>query len=132
MEPLNLIVKALAAGAANNMQPNIMGLENTAIIDQYHDIKELLARKYAKVDADLLDIGPASVERQQLLLTQLQAAGAADDEELFYQAEILLAAIQEQDPEALWAAMPIDHDEPAREEIEAAVDSAIDASLEEE
>ena len=106
MEPVAKIVKALAAGAASSLRPNVMGLENTIVIDRYQNLKELIGRKYAQVDENLLDIGPASAERQQQMMAQLQAAGAAEDEEILRQVELLLAAIEEHDPEAIWASTP--------------------------
>jgi hypothetical protein len=130
MEPVEKIVKALAAGAASNFRPNVQGLVNSEVIDHYQALKDLIGRKYGKIDEDLLEIGPASAGRQQQMMTQLQAAGADEDEEILLQVEILLAVIREHDPEAFWAATPTQHDEPANAEIEAAVDSAVEASKE--
>jgi hypothetical protein len=108
MEPLEKIVKALAAGAANNLRPNLRGLENTAVSNQFYALKALIARKYAQVDEDVLDIGPASAERQQQMMTQLQDVSADEDEEVLQQAEILLTAVKEHDPKAFWASTPIE------------------------
>ena len=106
MEPIAKIVKALAAGAASNLRPNVVGLENLVVIDQYQALKELIGRKYAQVDENILDIGPASAERQQKMMDQLQASGAGEDEEVLQQVEVLLSAIMEHDPEAIWASTP--------------------------
>lgn len=114
MELVEKIVKALAAGAASRLRPNVVGLENTIVIDQYQTLKELIGRKYAQVDENILDIGPASAERQQQLMDQLQATGIGEDEEVLQQVEVLLSAIMEHDPEAIWASTPStavsDHD----------------------
>ena len=130
MEPVEEIVKAMAAGAASYFRPNVRGLAHTEVIDRYEALKDLIGRKYAKVDEELLEIGPASAGRQQQMMAQLEAVGADEDEEIMDQVELLLAAIREHDPEAFWAATPDDHDEPAQAEIEEAVDSAVDASTE--
>ena len=106
MEPVEQIVKALAAGAASSFRPNVMSLANTSVIDNYQALKVLIASKYAQVDEDILDIGPASPGRQQQVLEQLQAVGADKDEAVLRQAEQLLAAVQEHDPKAFWAATP--------------------------
>lgn len=129
MEPVEKIVKALAAGAASYFRPNVQGLANTEVIDRYQALKDLIARKYEQVDVDLLEIGPASAGRQQQMMAQLEAVDAAEDEEIMLQVEVLLAAIREHDPEAFWAATPIGHDEPSQAEVEAAVDSAVEASV---
>lgn len=130
MEPVEEIVKALAAGAASYFRPNVRGLADTEVIDRYQALKDLIGRKYAKVDEELLEIGPASAGRQQQMMAQLEAVGADEDEEIMEQVELLLAAIREHDPEAFWAATPDDRDEPAQAEIEEAVDSTVDASTE--
>lgn len=132
MESLEMIVKALAAGAVSNFRPNVMGLADTAVIDQYQALREFIADKYDKVEADILDIGPASAGRQRQLLMQLEAVGADEDEEVLRQAEALLLAIQEHDPEAIWAATPDENEEAAATEVEAATEAAKAADLPEE
>jgi hypothetical protein len=69
----------------------------------YRELKDFLEQKYGRVEADLLDIGPASGERQQQLATQLQQAGADRDEEVLGLARGLLRVCYEEEPEAFAA-----------------------------
>lgn len=105
MKPIDMIVKALATGALIEFRPNSAStaLDEDEILDEYMALKELIQLKSSKIDADLLEPGPDSVERRQLLATQLEAAGAAADEAIVAKAQHLLDLIAEKDPESLWA-----------------------------
>jgi hypothetical protein len=105
MDSTTTIVYALAVGAAASFRPNVMGLpdDEKRALTAYGELKELLEQKYGRIEADLLDIGPASSERRQQLTDQLQKAGADQDEEVLNRARALLRACYEEEPEAFAA-----------------------------
>ena len=99
MEPITTIKTALAAGAAANFRPNpIADIEDT-ISEEYLTLKLLIEQRYPRVDADLLDVGPGSAERQEALIEQLREAGVAEDEEIVRQAQVVLDTAAELDPD---------------------------------
>lgn len=110
MNSINEITKALAAGAAAVFRPNRTGgpVYKREIADDYVELKEMIRAQYPQVDVDLLDIGPGSAERQQLISKQLQETGAINDEAIQQQAQRLLQTISEKYPEALWASEEAD------------------------
>lgn len=89
MDPISLIVAALAAGA-------IMGVKDTAsqaIQEAYTGLKALIRRRFAgNREADkALDQSERQPESDQALLADyLRAAGAAGDEELIKAAQAVL------------------------------------------
>jgi hypothetical protein len=105
MDPTTIIVNALAVGAAASFRPNMMDLreEKKVVVTAHEKLKALIGQKYGRVEAHLLDIGPASAERQQVLAQQLQQAGADKDADLLAMALALLRACYEEEPEALAA-----------------------------
>jgi hypothetical protein len=104
MESSSIIVQALAAGAVAEFRPGIMIKKTDEIIDQaYVRLKARLKEKYPQVDADMLDFGPGSEERQRLLEAQLTQTGALDDEELNASAKDLLETILTYEPQAAMA-----------------------------
>lgn len=103
MSRSDIIVNALAAGAAAHFRPNVYG-SGEDIDDQYLALKELIENSYPDVEADLLDIAPGSDARKALLAQQLQEAGAEADTTLLSQAQALLVAIHEKLPNAAEAA----------------------------
>jgi hypothetical protein len=104
-DPQNLLTKALAAGAVAAFRPNLMDRPESqrVIVAAYQKLKEMIQDQYRQVDVDLLDIGPGSVERQQTIAQQLQAAGVTEDKDVLRQAQLVLDAVAEKDPSALWA-----------------------------
>jgi hypothetical protein len=105
MDPTTIIVNALAVGAAVSFRPNMMDLreEKKAIMTAHEELKALIGQRYGRVEADILDIGPASAERQKQLAQELQQAGADKDADLLAMALALLRACYEEEPEALAA-----------------------------
>jgi hypothetical protein len=96
MDPVTLIVAALAAGAA-------AGLKDTAasaIKDAYGALRGLLSRRYGKVNVDDLERKPESDAKRASVAEDLAAAGAGDDEELLDLARHLVAVVRENDPQA--------------------------------
>lgn len=103
--PQNRLIEALAAGAAARLRPNLRDRHEsqTPITDAYQQLKDMLEAAYGQVEVDLLDIGPGSSERQQVLAQQLEEAGATEDEAILRQAQRLLDIIAAENPAALWA-----------------------------
>jgi hypothetical protein len=89
MDPITLIVAALAAGAS-------AGLGDTAtqaIKDAYAGLKALIKRRFAgnaKAEATLADHEADPETYEKPLAKQLEAAGAQDDQEILQMAEELL------------------------------------------
>ena len=108
MDSKTRLMKALAAGAAADLRPNLMGRHESQneIAEATQTLKKMIQRQYPQVDIDLLDIGPGSAERQSAVAEQIQAAGAAEDEAILRQAQVVLDIIGDEEPEALWAAKP--------------------------
>src|SRR4051812_37060235 len=80
MDPISLIVAALAAGA-------VAGVKDTAsaaVKDTYAALKRLVADRHAAVHADVekLEQTPTSEGRQAVVKEELETAGAANDPEL--------------------------------------------------
>ena len=103
MDPVSLIVLALAAGAA-------AGLKSTAaeaVQDGYSAIKALIRRKYTRIDLAPLEEKPESEAKRASLTEDLQDAGAGSDAELIAQARQLVALVAQHDSSAA-AAVGID------------------------
>lgn len=90
MDPVSLVVIALAAGAA-------AGLKSTAeaaVRDAYAGLKAFIRSRYAQVDLTPLEQKPASEAKRASLTEDLEQAGAAEDEELFERARSLVAVLR--------------------------------------
>ena len=96
MDPITIIVSALALGAAAGLKPTA----EQAVKDAYAGIKALIQRKYQQVDVTLVESDPASETLQADVKEDLARANAGQDEELLLQAQTLLDAIQQHAPEA--------------------------------
>jgi len=99
MDPITIIVIALATGAAAGLKPTA---ENV-IKDTYTGIKTLIRRRYGRVDLDVLETDPASQARQDVIKEELQKTEAGQDEELLRKAQALLDEIKKHEPEAATA-----------------------------
>jgi hypothetical protein len=89
MDPITLIVAALAAGAASGMGD----AASQAIKDAYAGLKGLIRRRFegnAKAEETLADHEAHPEVYEKPLAMQLQAAGAQDDPEILQKAEELL------------------------------------------
>lgn len=93
------IVLTMAAGAASIFRPNAF-YEDRSVDSAYMTLQRYLADHYPAVTYDILDIGPASTERQALLATQLRESGAAVDPALLAAAAQLAQATLKRDPDA--------------------------------
>lgn len=96
MEPITVIVSALAAGAAAGLKPMAEG----AIKDAYNAIKSFITKKYEKVDLTPLEAKPESENKRASLAEDLTDAGAANDVELLDQAKQVIDAVAKHDPES--------------------------------
>jgi hypothetical protein len=94
LDPVSLIVTALAAGAAAGLKP----MAAQAVQDAYAGIKRLIQRKYAHVDLAALEQKPESDAKRESVREDLDDAGAGADEELLAQAHELAVLVQEHDP----------------------------------
>lgn len=90
MDPISIIVTALAAGAATVLKP----MTEQAIKDAYAGIKALIRRKYGHVDFAILEADPASKARQAVVKEGLEKTGTGQDEEVLRKAKFLLDVIQ--------------------------------------
>jgi len=96
MEPITMIVTALALGAAAGIQ----GIAEQAIKDGYEQLKALVQRKYAGISLKKLEGKPDSKARRGLVEEELAETDAAQDEEALRQAQALLDAIYTYGPAA--------------------------------
>ncbi|MBI3804968.1 MAG: hypothetical protein HY282_14530 [Nitrospirae bacterium] len=96
MDPISIIVTALATGAAAGLKPTAAKV----IQDAYEGIKGLILRKYGETSVPLLEKDPASVSRRGVVKEELERAEAGSDPELLTQAKVLLDAVQQHAPEA--------------------------------
>jgi hypothetical protein len=96
------ITLAMAAAAAAYFRPNPFAQKRPEV-EAYLALRQLLGERYPAVANDILDIGPASVERQNMLKTQLQQAGAGHDPAVLRQTGQLLQLLIERVPAAATA-----------------------------
>lgn len=99
MDPISLIVIALATGAAAGLKQTA----ETVVKDTYAGIKALLKRKFEGVSIDMLESDPTSKTRQEILKQDLAKAGAGNDKEVLQHAKQLIEAIQMHAPEVATA-----------------------------
>ena len=102
MNRIEAITLAMAAAAAAQFRPNGMA-QRRPDVRTYLALKHLLAEKYPTVNNSILDIGPASVERQNLLKAQLQQVGTDNDTAILCQTGQLLAYLLQHDSKSATA-----------------------------
>lgn len=90
MDPVSLIVMAVALGAAAGLKPTA----EQAVKDAYAGLKALIVRKYAGANLADVEKKPESKPKQDSLAEDLRDAGAGDDAELIAQAEAVVAAAE--------------------------------------
>lgn len=96
MDPVTIMVAALAAGAAAALKPTA----EQAIKDAYAGFKALIQRKYGLASVDALEQKPDSEAKRTSVTEDLTDAGAGDDQELLDQAKALLDAVKAHDQAA--------------------------------
>ena len=103
MDPVSIVVSALAAGAAAALKPTA----EQAVKDAYSGLKALIQRKYKSVTLEGVEKKPGSEAKQASVAEDLADAGSADDEELLAQANMLIKAVKTHAPETA-AAIGVD------------------------
>lgn len=94
MDPVQIIVSALAAGAA----AAVSDTAEQAIKDAYQGIKSYILAHYHAVDFKPLERIPGSERKQESLAEDLELAGADQDTELLEQAKALIDLVDEREP----------------------------------
>lgn len=97
MDPLSLIVTAVATGAALGLKPTV----EQAIKDAYAGLKQLIIDRYGDRGdvaeaVENVESKPESEGRKAVLQEELEEAGAAEDEDVLEAAQALL---EKADPE---------------------------------
>lgn len=106
VDPVSLIVAALAAGAAAGLKDSAA----EAVKDAYAGIKTLIASTYRTVDLSPLEQKPESEAKRASLAEDLKDAGAEADAELLERAKQLVEAVRSHDAGAA-AAVGVDLEE---------------------
>jgi hypothetical protein len=95
MDPISVVVTALAAGAAAGVRP----AAEQAVKDAYAGLKAFIQRKWREISLDPLEANPASKARQGMVKEDLEQVGAAKDPDLVMLAERVLEAVVRHAPE---------------------------------
>ena len=98
MDPITLIVTALALGAAAGLKPTA----EQAVKDAYAGLKKLIQDRYARAKpaVELLESDPAQETYKQAAQQALNKTDTAKDAEVLQQAQALLKLAKELDPQA--------------------------------
>lgn len=95
MDPISLLVAALAAGAKAALQDTA----STAVKDAYAGLKSLIVSKFGKkASIESLEETPASAAKQAAVTEDLVDAGAATDARVLAHAKAVVEAVQRDDP----------------------------------
>jgi hypothetical protein len=106
MDPISIIVSALASGAAAGLKPTAEKI----ITDAYAGLKGMIQRKYSNVDVRPVENRPESESKRESLAEDLADAGATGDQELLDLAKVLIDAVAKHD-KATVAAIGVDLEE---------------------
>jgi len=93
MDPIGVIVSALASGAAAGLKPTA----EKAIKDAYAGLKSMIQRKYSRVDLLPIENKPESQSKRESVAEDLVDAGATGDQELLDLAKVLIDAAARHD-----------------------------------
>ena len=93
MDPIGIIISALASGAAAGLKP----AAEKAIKDAYTGLKSMIQRKYSRVDLAPLENKPESRSKRESGAVDLTDAGATGDQELLDLAKALIDAVSKHD-----------------------------------
>jgi hypothetical protein len=96
MDPITIVITAIALGAAAGLKPTTEQI----VKDAYVGLKKIIKDRYARVNIDLLEEDPSSKMRQGVIAEDLEKTSAAQDEELLIRAKDVLDAIEKHAPEA--------------------------------
>jgi hypothetical protein len=100
MDPISVIVTALASGAAAALKPTA----EKVVMDAYNGIKSLIISRYKGVEIATLEQKPESAARKDVVKEGLVAAKAGEDEELLTRAQALIDTVLQHAPGAVEAA----------------------------
>jgi len=97
VEPISLIVTALAAGAAAAAKP----VATKAVTDAYAGLKRIIQDRYAPArdSVEHLEKAPDKQPRRDGVAEELATTTAATDTELVQQAQAVIEAVEADDPE---------------------------------
>ena len=95
MDPVSVVVTALAAGAAAGLKP----AAEQVVKDAYAGLKALIQRKWQQVSVNQLEANPASEARQAVVKEDLGRTDAANDRDLLALADKVLDAVAQHAPE---------------------------------
>ncbi len=95
MDPITIIVTALALGAGAGLKPTA----EQAIKDAYTGFKTLVLRKYGDIGLDALEKKPGSQAKKDSIAEDLADANADQDTELVQQAQAVIRVVEEHAPE---------------------------------
>lgn len=90
MDPITIIVAALAAGAAAGLKPTA----EQVVKDAYTGLKSFILSKYGAASVAALEQKPESEAKRASVAEDLAEAGAGDDEALLDQAKALLDMVK--------------------------------------
>lgn len=96
MDPITLIVSALAAGASAALKPTA----EKAVKDAYEGVKALIVKRYERVSVDVIENDPSDQTRQAILAQDLERVAASGDEELLDAAKHLISEVETHAPES--------------------------------
>lgn len=98
MEPISLIVSALAAGALAALKPTA----EQAVKDAYAGLRSLVVRKFKgnAASVEQLEGAPDSKARRAVVEEDLGKSDAAQDAAILQKAQALIAALEAHDPDA--------------------------------
>jgi hypothetical protein len=98
MDPISIVVAALAAGASAGLKDTV----SAAIKDAYSGLKGILLKRFPGLDVSAVERMPGSKSKQDSLKEDLSEMGAVPgaDSELLAAAERLIQAVKESAPES--------------------------------
>jgi hypothetical protein len=95
MDPVSVVVTALAAGAAAGLKP----AAEQAVKDAYAGLKSFIQRKWQHVSLASLEANPTSEPRRAVVKEDLAQTEAGKDRELLAMADKLLEAVSRHAPD---------------------------------
>lgn len=95
MSPVEIIVTALASGAAAALKPVV---EDT-IRESYQILKTLIKERYDTMGVDLIERDPSSKAFQHTTQEILSKTKAPQDKEVLYQSKAVLGAVEKASPD---------------------------------
>lgn len=94
-----ILVLSLGVGAAAENMPNADVFSQKAV-DNYIQLRDMVEEEFRRVDADLLEVGPGSLERQEQLRQQIEDTKISENAAIMAQAKVVLENVVEYVPGA--------------------------------